>query len=164
MPKRTASPEEQVKRFWARVTQAPAPACWLWTGAQQRKGYGRVAFLGRIWGAHRLAWFLSFGDIPDRKQVCHRCDNPPCCNPDHLFLGSNSDNVQDMLQKGRFVVGRRPMGSMNRASKLREADIAAIRANGELTFAEARNVARQYGVTPQNIMNIVKRRSWRHVG
>jgi hypothetical protein len=78
-----------------------ADACWLFVQGQTDKGYGRIRVVGRPWYGHRLAWTLAFGTIPDGLFVCHRCDNPPCVNPAHLFLGSNEDNLHDMWRKGR---------------------------------------------------------------
>ena len=71
--------------------------CWEWTGHRQPEGYGQV---GRSYKAHRLAWELFRGPIPPKMEVCHRCDNPPCVNPEHLWLGTHSQNIQDMVAKG----------------------------------------------------------------
>ncbi len=92
-------------RFWAFVVKGPG--CWTWTGATSA-GYGRIreGRAGtRYIGAHRVSWELANGPIPDGLFVCHKCDNPPCVRPDHLFLGTAADNVADMIAKGR---GRKP--------------------------------------------------------
>lgn len=76
--------------------------CWEWTGATVEFGYGVLSQAnGKHWLAHRLSWVIHFGDIPNGLQVCHKCDNPACIRPDHLFLGTQKDNVQDALKKGR---------------------------------------------------------------
>lgn len=85
-------------RFWAMVEKGNA--CWLFQGALNNKGYGKFYFQGRLCGAHRVAWALQFGALPD-QHVCHRCDTPACVNPAHLFLGSQRDNLRDMASKGR---------------------------------------------------------------
>jgi len=87
--------------FWRMVEMDSANACWLWIGALRPNGYGVTKYQGRRWAAHRLAWVLTNGSIPDGMLVCHRCDTPLCCNPKHLFLGTVRDNMQDMLKKGR---------------------------------------------------------------
>lgn len=89
------------ERLDARLLKGAEPgACWVWTGATL-KGYGQIGDAGVVKYAHRVAYELAFGPIPDGLMVCHRCDNPPCCNPDHLFTGTALDNVADMVGKGR---------------------------------------------------------------
>lgn len=89
-------------RFWEKVDRAEG--CWLWTGAKS-SGYGKIQRgqrgAGYVW-AHRVAWELTVGPIPDGLQVLHACDNPPCVNPAHLFLGTRSDNMRDAASKGRL--------------------------------------------------------------
>jgi HNH endonuclease len=100
-------------RFWAKVDKyGPTPKrspelgpCWLWQAAIDKRGYGRFgigAFKNcRVFFAHRVAFFLSGNDMPDHLMCCHRCDNPACCNPSHLFTGTHNDNMADMTLKGR---------------------------------------------------------------
>lgn len=98
--KRTASDVPLADRFWAKVDISGD--CWLWSGAiYAESGYGRLSFQRKALGAHRVAWQLVNGPIPDGMLVCHRCDNPPCVRADHLFLGTQSDNIADMWAKGR---------------------------------------------------------------
>jgi hypothetical protein len=87
--------------FWDRVDQKGAAACWEWQRKRNRKGYGQLTLNGKQMGAHRAAYILAVGAIPDGMQVLHSCDNPPCCNPKHLSLGTNLDNVRDCAAKGR---------------------------------------------------------------
>lgn len=94
-PHNYATPE----KFWARV--ARSDGCWLWTGGTGPRGYGVVRYQGAAFRAHRLAWILTHGPIPEGLFVCHHCDNPPCCNPAHLFLGTGADNMRDMANKRR---------------------------------------------------------------
>lgn len=100
--RRGRSPGPNVAKFWSKVDKSGGPeACWPWTGATNELGYGVTQFDGRAALAHRKAWALTNGPIPDDKLVCHRCDSPPCCNPAHHFLGTNADNMADMAAKGR---------------------------------------------------------------
>ena len=94
-----------VARFWAKIEKCEN-GCWEWTGVRNWMGYGRVSRAGRITSAHRIAYELSVAAIPDGLSVLHRCDNPPCCNPDHLFVGTVRDNAKDAVAKGRYVVWR----------------------------------------------------------
>lgn len=90
---------EEPARFWIRVDgSAGDDACWPWLGARDPKGYGQA---GKRWRAHRVAMFLTNGPIPPGMFVCHHCDNPPCCNPAHLFIGTVTDNMRDCAAKGR---------------------------------------------------------------
>lgn len=79
----------------------PNGDCLIWIAARNKEGYGRFQYQGKLWMAHRLAWTIKFGKIPDGLHVLHKCDNPPCINTDHLFLGSNADNILDKVSKGR---------------------------------------------------------------
>lgn len=98
---------EHTDWFWARMTRT-ASGCWEYVGYHDGHGYGRVTIGQKVYSAHRLAYTLTHGEIPKREapnflEVCHRCDNPPCCNPDHLFLGTHRENILDMHRKGRWT-------------------------------------------------------------
>ncbi len=92
------------RRFWGFVDQRNGfarPGCWIWTGSLTSRGYGYFACPGQQWLAHRFSYTNVYGPIPDGHFVCHRCDNPRCVRPSHLFIGTAQDNVQDMIAKGR---------------------------------------------------------------
>src|SRR5438128_94028 len=94
--------QTHIDRFWSRVPTTQDPKdCWEWVAARDGKGYGNFAVRGKNFVASRLAYILTYGDISTDLYVCHRCDNPPCCNPSHLFLGTPSANQYDAAQKGR---------------------------------------------------------------
>ena len=99
------------ERFWSKVPDQPGMDCWLWTGARDRHGYGRINYRTedgphRSVPAHRISYLLCVGN-PQGLSVCHTCDNPPCVNPSHLFLGSQSDNMRDAISKGRRLYALR---------------------------------------------------------
>lgn len=125
---RTAAPLEQ--RFWQKVDRRAVGGCWPWIGYRNAKGYGRIVVDGRSVAASRVAWSLTNGvEFPRDKFACHACDNPPCCNPAHIWPGTALQNVQDACRKGRY--GARPAtvvaGAMYcRNGHLRTADNAAI--------------------------------------
>ena len=105
------TPEEFADAFWARTV--PVGDCREWTGARDARGYGMIGYQGKTERTHRVAWILAKGPIPAHRFVCHTCDNPPCCNPLHLFLGTPVDNMRDAQHKGRKKSGRghiRPHG------------------------------------------------------
>lgn len=93
------------ERFWAKVRKSDG--CWEWIAAK-RLGYGRLAYEGRLIDAHRLSWLMHNGPIPDGLCVLHRCDNRPCVRPNHLFLGTKAENLEDMTRKGRRSHWRPP--------------------------------------------------------
>lgn len=96
-------------RFLARVEQTSG--CWIWRGnVRVRGGYGRLGYCGRPQLAHRVAYQIFVGPIPEGMDVCHRCDNPPCVRPDHLFVGTALDNIKDSIKKGRYMEARRLVG------------------------------------------------------
>ena len=89
------------ERFWTKVERRADGECWPWTARCDDAGYGSFKVARRLVKAHRIAWELTHGMIGDGLHVCHHCDNPPCCNPAHLFVGTRSDNMRDMAAKGR---------------------------------------------------------------
>lgn len=96
------------ERFWSHVRIAGDDECWEWRAARDDNGYGRCGFMGKTLLTHRVAFLISNGFLIDEMFVCHSCDNPPCCNPKHLFLGTHADNMQDMVSKGRDVFHQHP--------------------------------------------------------
>jgi hypothetical protein len=139
-------------RLWSRVVKT-ANGCWEFTGYRNhaRGGYGRLKGHGReTVGAHQVAWMLTNGPIPDGMLVRHRCDNPPCCNPAHLELGTYADNSADMGVRGRRLTGQR-----NPAARLTAAQVAEIRTLS-MEGRTLRDVAEAYGVSRSRICQLRK--------
>lgn len=90
-------------KFWKKVNKLSDDECWLWIAHKIPSGYGQFNAMGKIMRAHRVSWILKNGPIPPEKVICHKCDNPSCVNPNHLFLGTLKDNSRDMIKKGRCV-------------------------------------------------------------
>ena len=144
------------ERFWEYVDKK-SWGCWEWTGGIDRHGYGRFgAETARSIGAHRYSYALHNGPFQKSLFVCHKCDNPKCVNPDHLFLGAHQDNMDDMKKKGR---GRGLKGEQSPMAKLTEDDVIAIRKDND----SYRKIAEKHGVSTSLIGHIKNRRQWRHV-
>lgn len=155
---RGMTPED---RFWAKVVKADE-GCWGWSGRVGRHNVPTIQWRGnRNVPAARVSWQLHNGAIPDGLFVCHRCDNPPCTNPAHLFLGTHADNMRDMAQKGRGRAGR--YGVEHHSSKLTPDAVRAIRAAYVAKMANQSELARQYGVRQGTIWRVVNGRTWRGV-
>ena len=133
--------------------------CWIWTASTAGKGYGQFRIPGtrRNVYAHRLSWEMRNGPVPDGKLVCHRCDNPLCVNPAHLFLGDAEANLKDMAAKGRHLYGER-----NAQAKLTEKQVRAIHALAA-KGASQRAISEKFGVGQMTINRIVRGLRWRHV-
>ena len=151
------------RRFWAHVVRLAPDKCWEWRGTKRTGGYG---FL-RVWilpgnpeiKANRLAWLLEHGSVPVDRLVCHRCDNPGCVNPAHLFLGTHRDNAQDMLAKGRKASTR---GEHSGQAKLNDESVRAIKVFAEQGVSGV-EIARRFKVSSSTVSMILRGRNWSHV-
>lgn len=159
------------ERFWSKVRKGEPEECWLWTHATTDKGYGCFRLTkvgptrGRLVKAHRFSWEIANGPIADGLDVLHRCDNPPCVNPTHLFLGTNRDNVRDMYRKGRNAPLPRFYGEDHHSARFTAEQVLVVRAEyrrGDKRFG-AKPLARKYGVHESVITAIVRRKTWKHV-
>jgi len=146
--------------FWSRIEKSGD--CWIWTARRFRTGYGRFDCGGYAWGAHRVAMALTTGEIPELC-VLHRCDNPPCVNPAHLWLGTLSDNTRDAYSKGRmFPPDTRRLGERHPHSKLNREMVRDIRRRIAQGDGYAL-IARAFGVSQRAIVSVATGRTWRHV-
>lgn len=150
------------ERFWPKVEKGDT--CWLWQGTRDKKGYGQInrgAHTGNI-KAHRAAWLLTKGPIPKGLNVLHKCDNPPCVRPDHLFLGTFADNSQDAARKGRLVFQaypeRAPVGERVGGAKLKDVEAQEIRRLYQTGDWSQPQLARRYGVSQAAIWYVLHRR------
>lgn len=137
----------------------PNSGCWLWLQWLNQHGYGTLLSANKKWLAHRAAWVAYRGPIPDGLCVCHRCDVRSCVNPDHLFLGTNADNMADKIRKGRGTPVPRLRGSANASARLTEERAAAILSSS----GTERFVAKQFGVSCTTVHFIRSGRAWAHL-
>lgn len=146
--------------FWRKVKKSDAHKCWLWMGAKNRHGYGQTRIIGKSVEAHRLAWILSNGEISKGLVVCHKCDNPLCCNPNHLFLGTQKDNAQDRENKKRGV---RNTGFASHNSKLSKNQVEEIRKrySGGLDADYQKTLSKEYRVSRSTIYRVVHEKCYK---
>ena len=144
--------------FWPLVSISKPNGCWPFKGTVDKDGYGKFRLIPESL-AHRVAYLLKVGPIPKGAHVLHSCDNPPCCNPSHLFLGSPSINMKDMWDKRRH---KRPAGENNNHAKLVAVQVLEIRRLNALGHTQVA-LAKHFGVTQTNISMIVRRETWTEI-
>lgn len=145
-PKDKSRWEWLVERFREGVSVRGENECWPWIKARVTDGYGTIAYgFGKIYATHRLAYILAYGEIPKGMMILHSCDNPPCCNPRHLKLGTNVDNIKDMIKKGRGSV----IIDYEKAKAIR------------LDKRKQRIIAKEYGITQSMVSLIKSGKRWR---
>jgi len=150
-----------IERFWSYVDKSGE--CWTWTGGTYTGGYGQFYLAGRKIHAHRAAYEIAHGPIPDGLHICHHCDTPACVRPDHLYAATHAQNMQDAIERGRFVMPPGGIGEKNGRAKLTESEVLEIRrlyASGDYL---QRELADRYGVTQAYISKIVNRKNWTHL-
>lgn len=144
------------ERFFSFVNKTPS--CWEWTGGQHKFGYGVMTNNSyKTTLAHRISWIIHNGPIPPGMSVLHSCDNPKCVNPQHLFIGSQKDNISDMVSKGRHC-----HGESARFSKLSDEKVKFIREANLYGFTLSQ-IAKQFHVDIETIRMAIKRQTWKHV-
>lgn len=161
---------KMIERFWEKVDVPPSDdVCWNWLAGKNKQGYGEFTSSlrnGKHTRAHQVSWIIHFGDIPEGMHVLHTCDNPSCVNPKHLFLGSHTDNMRDMIKKGRanrrFLYGEEhpQHGTNSKFHKLTEDDVRKIRELKKSGKYKLREIAEMFGVSHGVINNICQGRKW----
>jgi len=139
------------ERFWSKVDVGEPGECWEWLASKTPVGYGQFGIHYKMCKAHRVAWFLTYGAIPEGLCVLHKCDNRGCVNPYHLFLGTRADNMQDAARKGQM------------ARKLTAEDVQNIRemiTEGNQTYQE---IADEYDVSRRTIYDLSRFKTWAHI-
>ena len=149
-----------ISRFWSKIDQREDPdSCWDWRASFGTTGYGQIRWNGTTEKAHRVAWELTHGERPTLC-VLHRCDNRSCCNPTHLFLGTRTDNSDDMYAKHRSAWGERSSHAKLTLPQILEIRRIFVRGHPELGD---KALSARFGCSPRTIRDIVNRHSWRHV-
>lgn len=154
--------EEGVKIAWSRITKGKEDECWEWpkiNRVPKDVGYGQIRIGGKIWKAHRLIWTSIYGEIEKGLELCHHCDNPPCCNPSHLFLGTCLDNQRDSAKKGRR---NNLTGEKNNNAKMTKEKVIRVHkliASGN----KHKDIAAEMNVTVSCIRQIAHGSRWPHL-
>lgn len=177
------TPEQRIAAFWSRVDKAQGEdACWTWTGATDRAGYGRMSIENKNVSAHRYSYETYVASIPEGHFVLHKCDTPSCVRPDHLFTGTHTDNMRDMVAKGRQVFqahpekrptgdrsgsrkhpDRVPRGERVGGVKLTAEKVILIRTLHRDGRASYKQLAKRFGVSKSAICYIVRGEHWKHI-
>ena len=166
---------ERIASFWEKVDRQTQGDCWRWKAFRNPMGYGMFGVKRDVRLAHRIAYELTYGEIPEGMCVLHRCDNPSCVNPSHLYLGTRTDNNRDKLLRGRVY---RPVGDKNPSRSHPETQVRGEASpNAKLTTESVKqirimyatgkyrlvDIASQFGVSFSTIGRIVKRETWKHL-
>ena len=148
-------------RFKSAISFGPPDVCWPYIKLRNKDGYGKFTYQCKEIKAHRFAWALIHGEIPEGMKILHKCDNPPCCNPNHLFMGTTLDNTRDMISKGRR---KTEIGSANNQARLNESSVSEIKRLLDVApYGSQRRIALAYNISETVISQIKHGTLWSHV-
>lgn len=150
-------------RFKSKYRVNPVSGCWKWIASYAPGGYGQFCFDGSMRRAHRVSWIIHNGPIPEGMLVCHRCDNPSCVNPEHLFLGTHKDNMRDMIAKGRDNLVISPKGEDQHLSKLTEDKVLSMRKLRKETGMPYIKIGELFGISESASHAAITKVTWRHI-
>jgi len=148
------------ERFWLHVSRRRDDQCWNWKHYTRPNGYAYFGVDGVQIAAHRFSWSLVNGLIPEKMQICHKCDNKKCCNPNHLFLGTCKENIQDAVIKG---LRNTPIGERQGFSFLTGEVVEKIREMAKAGGRTQKEIANRFGIKPMHAQSIISRRIWKHI-
>jgi hypothetical protein len=151
------------ERFWEKVDKRGPDECWLWLASQHQFGYGQINVHGRPIAASRIAYELTNGPIPEGLEALHTCNNPPCCNPNHLYAGTQTDNMQDAKRAGHLYQFPLKPGTLYPKAKLNDDKVRYIRETYATGTVKLKDLGVQFGVSEEMIWLIVHRKKWAHV-
>lgn len=168
--------QSHITEFWSYVNVGDPIECWLWQRGKSAAGYGRFIIEGRQYYTHIIARFIATGEWPVKLNTCHNCptgDNPACCNPSHLFLGTQSENLADMWRKERGKKGDKhyarntpeklARGEQHGQSRLTEDQVREIRLMYATGLHSQSSLAKLFGVSQMSISKICRRETWKHI-
>jgi hypothetical protein len=151
-------------RFWKHVNKKENDECWVWSAACTSHGYGIIGKTGgkRLALTHRYSYELHYGSIPEDMDICHECDNPPCVNPNHLFIGTAQDNIIDAVSKGRVIPPVPRLGENNNKAKLTVNQVKEIKKMLS-SGVKGRDIAAEFATSEYNISDIKRGKTWSHI-
>lgn len=154
--------ENNIDRFYNKIKKSKDNDCWIWTGwiMKNSLGYGGFYYKEKDTTAHRASYMIHKGDVPNGMCVCHTCDNPKCVNPDHLWLGTYQDNMDDMKRKKRHNCLK---GEKVLKHKLKQSEVKVIRFAYKMGFSNQYQLSKLYNISQSVISEIINRKAWKHV-
>jgi hypothetical protein len=152
------------EKFWTYVDKKSNNKCWEWKKSLTKTGYGKYWYNNKCHLSHRLAYIFAFGNIPQNKFVCHKCDNPKCCNPNHLFLGTPKQNTDDMIRKQRQQNYSNVLyGENHPRAKLNNNDIKEIRFLHKNKLMKVKEIAKKFNISIPTLECIIYNKTWKHI-